>query len=416
MNKLDLFNRYLLIKIFFSLIFLNYFYFSSRITLRENAWITGDWLINYDGGLLRRGLSGEIILLLSNFKFINIYYLIIFIQSSLFFIFLFFLWKLISKKEVSLIFLFLIFSPVTIAFSFYDPLVVGRKEVIFFASYTLYVLYFLKNKNYSIYKNLGFLLTGVIFVLIHEIFLFFSSFYLFSKFCFLKINNQPLKFKNLSYEFNLIIGSLTSFIILVYFSSNNPELKTLVCNQLLEKGFSKEICLGAIQEIVFSKYINYYKSFELLSYIKNYNYLNVYILSITLFFLPYAIFLYKQRYNKINLKILFLFLIFQLLFLGIIFFVVNDWGRYLNIYFIHILIFSSYFFLKSKRKVNSINFYSIITYLILVIYSLGWHMPHCCQKNLGDGIFSFKDRISYRINNPSTYEDKTRKLIIDLIK
>ena len=184
MNKLDLFNRYLLIKIFFSLIFLNYFYFSSRITLRENAWITGDWLINYDGGLLRRGLSGEIILLLSNLKFINIYYLIIFIQSSLFFIFLFFLWKLISKKEVSLIFLFLIFSPVTIAFSFYDPLVVGRKEVIFFASYTLYVLYFLKNKNYSIYKNLGFLLTGVIFVLIHEIFLFLSSFYLFSKFCF----------------------------------------------------------------------------------------------------------------------------------------------------------------------------------------------------------------------------------------
>ena len=416
MNKLDLFNRYLLIKIFFSLIFLNYFYFSSRITLRENAWITGDWLINYDGGLLRRGLSGEIILLLSNLKFINIYYLIIFIQSSLFFIFLFFLWKLISKKEVSLIFLFLIFSPVTIAFSFYDPLVVGRKEVIFLASYTLYILYFLNNTNHSIYKNLGFLLTGVIFVLIHEIFLFFSSFYLFAKFYFLKNNNQPLNFKNLSYECNLIIGSLISFIILVYFSSNNPDLKTLVCNELLEQGFSKEICLGAIQEIVFSKYINYYKSFELLSYIKNYNYLNVYILSILLFFTPYAIFLYKQRNKKKDIKILLLFLIFQLLFLGTIFFVVNDWGRYLNIYFIHILIFSSHFFLKSKSNENSTNFYSIITYLILAIYSLGWHMPHCCQKNLGDGIFSFKDRISYRINNPTTYEDKTRQLIINLIK
>ena len=116
MNKLDLFNRYLLIKIFFSLIFLNYFYFSSRITLRENAWITGDWLINYDGGLLRRGLSGEIILLLSNLKFINIYYLIIFIQSSLFLYFIF-LWKLISKKELFNFFIFNFFS-CSIAFSF----------------------------------------------------------------------------------------------------------------------------------------------------------------------------------------------------------------------------------------------------------------------------------------------------------
>ena len=95
------------------------------------------------------------------------------------------------------------------------------------------------------------MLTGVIFVLIHEIFLFFSSFYLFAKFYFLKSNNQPLNFKNLSYECSLIIGSLISFIILVYFSSNNPDLKTLVCNELLEQGFSKEICLGAIQRLYF---------------------------------------------------------------------------------------------------------------------------------------------------------------------
>lgn len=29
--------------------------------LAENAWVTGDWLINYSAGMVRRGLSGELV-------------------------------------------------------------------------------------------------------------------------------------------------------------------------------------------------------------------------------------------------------------------------------------------------------------------------------------------------------------------
>ena len=66
MNKINLFSSYNIIKVFFLLIGLNYIYFSIRLSLRENSWIAGDWLINYEGGILRRGLSGEILLFLSN--------------------------------------------------------------------------------------------------------------------------------------------------------------------------------------------------------------------------------------------------------------------------------------------------------------------------------------------------------------
>ena len=127
--------------ILFILWSINYIYFSIRFSLRENPWIAGDWLINYGGGILRRGLSGEIILFLSKILFVNIIHLLIFFQISFFVLFLFFLFKILKHKNINLWFLFLIFSPVTISFTFYDPLAVGRKEVIFF--FLLYYLSFL---------------------------------------------------------------------------------------------------------------------------------------------------------------------------------------------------------------------------------------------------------------------------------
>ncbi len=111
MFKLNLFNIHTLIKIFFFFIFLNYLYFSIRLSLRENSWIAGDWLMNYEGGILRRGLSGEIILLISNTLSINVIYLLIFIQTFLFFLFLFLFFKIISKKKNKfIIFIFVVFS------------------------------------------------------------------------------------------------------------------------------------------------------------------------------------------------------------------------------------------------------------------------------------------------------------------
>lgn len=43
-------------------------------------------------------------------------------------------------------------------------------------------------------------------------------------------------------------------------------------------------------------------------------------------------------------------------------------------------------------------------------------MPHCCQKNLGSGLFNFKDRIIFRLNNPTNYDAKAKNYIINLFK
>ena len=43
-----------------SLIIINYIFFAHRIIFRQNPYITADWLINYQGGYVRRGILGEI--------------------------------------------------------------------------------------------------------------------------------------------------------------------------------------------------------------------------------------------------------------------------------------------------------------------------------------------------------------------
>mgnify|MGYP001246612591 CR=1 FL=1 len=417
MNKLNLFNLHTLIRIFFFFIFLNYLYFSIRLTIRENSWIAGDWLMNYEAGILRRGFSGEIILLISKISSISVTYLLIFIQTSLFLTFLYFLFNILYKKKINLWFLFLLFSPVTIAFTFYDPLTVGRKEVIFFAFYTIYVSFLLKNLKWSIIRNLAYFLIGCIFVLIHEIFIFFSTFFIFSKIFYLYKKNIKINIINLSNELFLIIGSLIAAIILVFFSSNDPNLKELVCNRLIDNGLSPEICTGALTEIFFSNYLNSYKSFGLFEYIISYGYIKTYTIAILLFFTPLILFLFFQKLDKKDIKIFIIFLIFQLIFVASIFIVVNDWGRYLNIYFILILVFVSYFFLEEKvREIKKFNFKRLIIVFFLILYASSWHMPHCCQKNLGKGLESFKDRIFFRINNPTKYNDLSRKIILKLLR
>ena len=413
---LKIINKHQLIKIFFLLIFINYSFFSIRHSLRENPWIAGDWLMNYEAGILRRGFSGEIILLLSNISSINPTYLLIFFQISLYFFFLYFFIQILNKKKINIWFLFLLLSPVTIAFTFYDPLVIGRKEVIFFTFYAIYISIFLNDLKISVFKVIFYFSIGFIFVLIHEIFIFFSLFFVFTKYFNIYKKNIKIKINYFLNEFSLVFGSLIAFLILLFFSTNNPGVQDLVCNRLLNNGLTPEICKGALTEIVFSKYVNSYKSFGLIEYILSYNYLRTYLISLILFFLPLYIFLLKQKINKKQIKLFTIFIIIQLIFLVSIFVVVNDWGRYLNIYFILILVFVSNFFLrKNLQKVKKFNYKNLFIVLILFLYSLSWHMPHCCQKNLGKGMVSFKERILYRINNPTNYNDFSRKVILKFL-
>ena len=92
-------------------------------------WTFQDWLINYEGGFVRRGLSGEIILRTSNFFDVQIqftYFCILSILSLLFYLLFF---DFLRKEKLNFQNLFIILSPLSISFIIYNFAAIGRKAV-----------------------------------------------------------------------------------------------------------------------------------------------------------------------------------------------------------------------------------------------------------------------------------------------
>ena len=79
MEKKKILSNYFLITLIFSLSI--YFLWSIKL-INDFPWryVFTDWIINYEGGYIRRGLLGEISINLSNFLNINIKYIFFLIR------------------------------------------------------------------------------------------------------------------------------------------------------------------------------------------------------------------------------------------------------------------------------------------------------------------------------------------------
>lgn len=93
----------------------------------------GDWLINYEGGFVRRGLIGEILYVLAKGTGISPVIYLVGLQGIIFFVFFFFSWKVLKEKNDLVKYSFLIFSPFLFTFAINSQAGGYRKEIIYFA-------------------------------------------------------------------------------------------------------------------------------------------------------------------------------------------------------------------------------------------------------------------------------------------
>ena len=125
---------YVLMLIFFGVLTL---YFKHDV---GNDSSLSDWLINYSGGLVRRGLIGQIVIEFSNFFSFKLRDSILIFQIFSFTIYyslvFIFLRKMITNRLVVLT----IFSPIFILYPIAEIEAFGRKEIIIFLLVTLYFL------------------------------------------------------------------------------------------------------------------------------------------------------------------------------------------------------------------------------------------------------------------------------------
>ena len=99
----------------------------------QDSWVIGDWLINYSGGFVRRGLTGEVALLLHRVSGVPLEWVIFLFQASVFLIFLGCVYRLTKGIRWSYWMVVVLLSPATLAFTVLDQ--IGfRKEFLLLAA------------------------------------------------------------------------------------------------------------------------------------------------------------------------------------------------------------------------------------------------------------------------------------------
>jgi len=164
-----------------------------------------DWLINYEGGFVRRGLLGQIVFELSKLLNIQIKFLILIFQISIYLIYFILFFLLLSKRETNFFWLLIIFSPISFLYPMAELEALGRKDIFVITSFLIFSII-----NYRSFSSLlfSFIFIFTLSCLIHEITFFYIFHYLFVFYVKNKIFiNQKLNIKHYLVSF-LSLGVL----------------------------------------------------------------------------------------------------------------------------------------------------------------------------------------------------------------
>ena len=387
---------------FFCFLIINYIFFNYRILFRQNGYILGDWLINYQGGFAGRAFLGELFYLLSKNFNINPINIVFIFSTSCYVLFILLHYQNIKEHLNNIFVLILVLLPSTLLFNFFDPLSVGRKEILLLLLFSLYFFY-IKNYYHDNKFKIGFFFISIIFMLTHEI-LFFYLPYLFAlSFIYNKESfGNFLNLKKYTLEILIFFSCFLLLVIMLFYALNTE----VICQSLINIGVGKGVCFGVLSDF------NHRRTSIIIPYFIEKNYFTNYFIYFFLSYIPIVVGILNLKDNFYKKKF-FLISLFCLLFTVPFLLIVNDWGRYFFIHFIlQSLLFLMMLKIYPKRKIivfkNTLTKFLLLFFLI--IYLGSWHMPHCCNPKLGTGYITIYDRIKFRLNDNSTESTKYKDI------
>jgi len=333
----------------------------------HNSWKMGDWLINYQGGMVRRGLLGELIYQLAHITKINPGIYVVLFQMFFYTVFFAFSYVLLKRQHSLLPYAFLIFSPYIFTFQINDLAGGFRKEIIFFAilSFTVWSATLKDHKSFENFFYTTLLIYPAV-ILTHEMLIIFMPYLLVVYVMTIKLTKK--KFFLITF---LLIPSIFALLVTIYYSVITPSQVEEIFNSIARENYALKG--GAIA------YLDSDPSDlrgTLIRYLELYPY-KYYVLIAAFSLLAYIPISKKLGLLIKNKFSLFLILISLLGTIGLNFFVA-DWGRsiYINLVSIFIL---SLMIPKNIEKnqshaiIKSVNIFSIVFFIIYVFF---WHIPH----------------------------------------
>jgi hypothetical protein len=376
------FKNFNLFKIYIIFLFTLSSFYLSAVYLSTVNNAMSEWVINYGGGFVRRGLIGEIIFQLSTFFKITLREGFLILQILLYFFYYLIIYWLLSNFKKNFIVYLAIFSPVFYSFGLYELEALGRKEILMyiFFSYNFYLFYKYKNINLNYIFTF---LSLIILILNHESVIFYYLFYLF----FFLVTDKKKDFRFYSLNFLLLfIVIFVSYLIYINPHSSTDNLE--MCKRLLN--LSNERC-GLAANFTTA---NISRHIDEVSwrFIDVKNYIFIFIFGFTGIFLL----IYKSNFtNKFYILNFnpFLILIFCSLPGLLLFLIAVDTGRWTSMLY-HMIAISFFGMIKlgyikidSDIKYKYIDFKKIknnlLFYFLIFILCFGWSPKAVNHESFG---------------------------------
>ena len=349
--------------------------------LEYSDWQYADWLINYQGGFIRRGLTGEILFQIYNITNIKLDLLILLFVWSILFLITFFLIKSLKYLNNSRLDTLIFLSPGFFIYPIMNSEIIGRKDILLFAAVGILVFY---ERNFKSKFLLLYLVTTIFYISLSHSGLLFYIPYLIFLFILIKINrNEKIDFREI-----LIILIGTTFVLIFIYSNQGSKFQVIeICNSI--KNFVLENCQNRAQFGWLSTPVEEHMKFKTRSNLDNY--VLFYLVSLVLVFIFIGIKLFFSKFetysSNLN-KIRPLYILLVLFFLTLPVYILGyDWGRYISMsyycsFFIYIFCIKKKMIIfdisKTKLKLN-LPKYAFVFFVL--IYTVGWTFPFYGANN-----------------------------------
>lgn len=338
----------------------------------SNDSTISEWLINYQGGFTRRGIIGEISFQIAKIFNFGLRDIIFAFQSIMYVIFTFLLITYIKNVPKNILTIIAIFSPVFLFYPVAEIEALARKEIFLYVGF----IYFLKLCNQTTNKNISLIYVFLIFpilCLIWEPFIFYLPFALFI--IMIQHNVDSLKKINLK----IIISFLSPLITTIFIVKNllPPEGHEIMKQSLMDNFNERCYMSCALLNSKSGIAVQFQSVLHLLSFEVLFRYSLIILVSFFPIFLLYKNSILKKKiflFHKLSL------LVFLLLLPSLILFSSGtDWGRWINITYTftillylylvkndliivndNVLIFDNY--LKNNKKIFCIIFFIFAFY------------------------------------------------------
>lgn len=347
-------------------------------TLEHSVWQYGDWIINYQGGFVRRGLIGEILFKLYQITFINLDILILVFVTSIITLNSYFLIRSIKYIYKSYINVLIFLSPGFFLYSMMHSEIIGRKDILIIFIFGFFIFFEKKINSKNLFLLLNFSI--VFLTLSHSAFLFYMPYLLFLYLLIKFKRKEKINF----FEVFFTLCLLFLLVVLIVFNQGTSLHVKEICDSA--KSFASHNCtvFGQVQCLTYN-FETYFSEKSRLG-INYFRYSFIYITSLLLVYFFLALKVYKSKFNFNNsyLKKINPLFIFVLLFVPTLptFVLALDWGRYIFLSYSCSFFIFIYCIKENFLSTNyELNFKKHVFLAIIIFYSFLWTFPFYNAKN-----------------------------------